>query len=37
MDVDLPCPSGSKPIPGSIIKIRLVKADALDNLVRFAR
>ena len=35
MDVDLPCPSGSKPIPGSIIKIRLVKADALDNLVRF--
>jgi len=35
MDVDLPCPSSHKPIPGSMVKIRLLKADALDNMVRF--
>ena len=35
MDVDLPCPPGLKPAPGSMVKIRLIKADALDNLVRF--
>lgn len=35
MEVDLPCPPGHKPTPGSMVKIRLIKADALDNLVRF--
>lgn len=35
MDVDLPCPSGSKPAPDTRVKIRVVKADALDNFVRF--
>ncbi len=35
MDVDLPCPPGGKPSPGSTVKIRLIKADALDNVVRF--
>ncbi|MDP3479858.1 MAG: RNB domain-containing ribonuclease [Desulfoprunum sp.] len=35
MDVDLPCPSGTKPAPDTRVKIRVVKADALDNFVRF--
>ncbi len=35
MDVDLPCPSGAKPAPDTRVKIRVVKADALDNFVRF--
>lgn len=34
-DFDLPTPSGRKPSPGSIIKVRIAKADALDNQVRF--
>ena len=35
MDVDLPCPSGNKPVPDTRVKIRVAKADALDNFVRF--
>lgn len=35
MDVDLPCPSGNKPAPDTKVKIRVAKADALDNFVRF--
>lgn len=35
MDVDLPCPSGTKPVPDTRVRIRVVKADALDNFVRF--
>jgi exoribonuclease II len=34
-DFDLPTPSGSKPTPGSIVKVRIAKVDALDNLIRF--
>jgi exoribonuclease-2 len=35
MDVELPCPVGHKPTPGELVKIRVVKVDALDNFVRF--
>ncbi len=35
MDVELPCPVGHKPTPGALVKIRVVKVDALDNFVRF--
>lgn len=35
MDVDLPCPSGTKPTPDTHVKIRVAKVDALDNFVRF--
>ncbi len=34
-DFDLPVPAGSKPSPGSTVKVRVVKCDPLDNLVRF--
>ncbi len=35
LDFDLPTPQGSKPTPGSIIKVRVAKVDALDNVIRF--
>jgi exoribonuclease-2 len=34
-DFDLPTPAGTKPSPGAIVKVRVVKSDPLDNLVRF--
>ena len=34
-DFDLPTPSGTKPSPGSVVKVRVVKSDPLDNLIRF--
>ena len=35
MDIDLPSPPGGRPSPGSIVPIRIVKVDPLDNTVRF--
>jgi exoribonuclease-2 len=35
MDADLPCPNGPRPVPGSTVKIRVAKVEALDNFVRF--
>ena len=35
MDIDLPTPSGAKPTPGSIRKVRVAKVSARDNTVRF--
>ncbi len=35
MDVDLPSISSSDVKPGKIVKVRIVKANALDNVVRF--
>ncbi len=35
LDFDLPTPPGDKPTPGSIVKIRIAKVDALDNVIRF--
>ncbi len=34
-DFDLPSPAGSKPSPGSTVKVRVEKSDPLDNSVRF--
>ncbi len=34
-DFDLPCPSGPKPVPGSTLKVKVVKSDPLDNIIRF--
>jgi hypothetical protein len=35
MDVDLPTPAGSKPQPGSMVKLRISKVAPLDNTVKF--
>lgn len=35
MDIDLPTPGGKAVSPNSIVKVRLLKADALDNVVKF--
>jgi exoribonuclease-2 len=35
MDIDLPTPSNKTIAPNTIVKIRVVKSDPLDNLVRF--
>jgi exoribonuclease II len=35
-DFDLPAPAGTKPAPGSTVKVKVVKSDPLDNLVRFS-
>ena len=34
-DFDLPTPAGGKPTPGSHVKVRIAKVDALDNIIRF--
>lgn len=34
-DFDLPTPGGSKPEPGTLVNIKVIKSDPLDNLVRF--
>jgi exoribonuclease-2 len=34
-DFDLPTPAGTKPSPGSTVKVRVLKSDPLENLVRF--
>ncbi len=34
-DFDLPTPPGQKPAPGSTVKVRIAKVDALDNVIRF--
>ncbi|MEE4137184.1 MAG: ribonuclease catalytic domain-containing protein [Desulforhopalus sp.] len=35
MDIDLPANSGRAPGPNSLVKVKVVKADPLDNTVRF--
>ena len=35
MDIDLPAVKLPKPQPGSVVKVRVSKVDALDNIVRF--
>jgi len=35
MDIDLPATSIPKPEPGSTVKVRIAKVDAIDNVVRF--
>ncbi|MEN8190237.1 MAG: ribonuclease catalytic domain-containing protein [Thermodesulfobacteriota bacterium] len=35
MDIDLPTPHGSKPVPGSTTLVTVAKADPLENSVRF--
>ncbi len=35
MDIDLPTPSHPSVSPGSTVKVRVAKADPLDNVVRF--
>ncbi|MEE4240138.1 MAG: RNB domain-containing ribonuclease [Desulfopila sp.] len=35
-DFDLPAPAGKKPSPGSTVKVKVIKSDPLDNLVRFS-
>jgi exoribonuclease II len=35
MDIDLPAPGGAAIKPNTIVKIRVVKAEPLDNVVRF--
>lgn len=34
-DFDLPTPLNSKPQPGSLVKVRVIKSNPLDNIVRF--
>ena len=36
LDFDLPAPAGSKPEPGSLVKVKVIKSDPLDNLIRFS-
>lgn len=35
MDIDLPAPAGTPPEPGNMVQVRVSRADALDNSVRF--
>jgi exoribonuclease-2 len=35
MDIDLPATNIPKPVPGSLVKARVAKVDAIDNVVRF--
>jgi len=35
MDIDLPTPGNKTVAPNTIVKIRVVKSEPLDNLVRF--
>ena len=35
MDIDLPATNNPKPEPGSTVKVRVAKIDAIDNTVRF--
>lgn len=35
MDIDLPTPGGRGVSPNSVVKVRVAKADPLDNVVRF--
>ena len=35
MDIDLPTPGGKNTAPGSMVKVRVVKSDPLDSVVRF--
>ncbi len=35
MDIDLPATNIPKPTPGSQVKVRVAKVDAIDNVVRF--
>lgn len=35
MDIDLPANSGRAPSPNSLVKVKVVKSDPLDNTVRF--
>lgn len=35
LDFDLPTPAGSKPSAGETVKIKVVKSDPLENVVRF--
>jgi exoribonuclease-2 len=35
MDFDLPATQSPRPEPGSMVKARVAKVDALDNVVRF--
>jgi exoribonuclease-2 len=35
MDIDLPAPGGRNPEPGSMVKVRIVKSEPLDSVVRF--
>lgn len=35
LDIDLPATSIPKPEPGSTVKVRIAKVDAVDNVVRF--
>jgi len=35
LDLDLPSPSSHRPTPGSEVKIKILKSDPLDNIVRF--
>ena len=35
LDFDLPAPGGNKPSPGETVKVKVVKSDPLDNVVRF--
>jgi exoribonuclease-2 len=34
-DCDLPAPSGQRPSPGAYVKVKVLKSDPLDNIVRF--
>ncbi|MDJ0622038.1 MAG: ribonuclease catalytic domain-containing protein [Desulfocapsaceae bacterium] len=34
-DFDLPTPAGNKPSPGETVKVKVMKSDPLDNVVRF--
>lgn len=35
MDIDLPATKVPRPEPGTMVKVRIVKVDALDNIARF--
>jgi len=34
MDVDLPAPPGARPVPETVVKIKVAKVDALDNTLQ---
>ena len=34
-DLDLPSQSGKRPEPGSVVKVKVLKCDPLDNLIKF--
>lgn len=35
MDIDLPAPGGKNPDPGAMVKVRVIKSEPLDSVVRF--